>query len=487
MTFTIGQGPKGRAPRTSFRPSPPRHPSPGGLGHRGSNPPCCLCANTPPPHGGCRGESARVSLASGHERWGGRGRACSSSTPPPRDAERYWPGHREETLAGGESTGTVTAAATEPRPPQAVGSMPEAGSRPTRTLVPASSETNQRWFTERPPRYFDREGQPVGGMQADGTTIAGSPVTALIGLSRTPAASAPGRPGGRPAAWSDTRGLERFAIHQIDQRLPDCCAPVDAAAILCVEVEHLDLHRLLEPRFHVTAPEILPRRDQLRQRLDRARRARAASNMRRTPAAARSCSTARSASASSDRRRSIARRPRRAPRGEHRQLPLDHAVARGGLRIFPEQIAQHPDSHCRRAPPPPSAASGFASIFPRLSAVARFSGSNPRMIDSTTAASSTDLACTPTRSCVNEIGITPARLTSPCEGAMPTMPVLLAGPRIESPVSVPSPTVAYPRAHRHRRAAARSAGAVREVEGLRICPPSELSPQSSSPARRGWS
>ena len=112
---------------------------------------------------------------------------------------------------------------------------------------------------------------------------------------------------------------------------------------------------------------------------------------------------------------------------------------------------------------------------PRLSAVARSSASNPRMIDSTRAASSTDLACTPTRSCVNEIGITPARLTSPCEGAMPTMQVLLAGPRIERPVSVETQG-REPDAHRHSRAAAESAGTVARLKGLRIWPPSELSP-----------
>ena len=49
------------------------------------------------------------------------------------------------------------------------------------------------------------------------------------------------------------------------------------------------------------------------------------------------------------------------------------------------------------------------------------------------------------RSCVNEFGTTPLRLTSPSLGAMPTIELLLAGLRIETPVSVAMPTVAIRR------------------------------------------
>ena len=48
------------------------------------------------------------------------------------------------------------------------------------------------------------------------------------------------------------------------------------------------------------------------------------------------------------------------------------------------------------------------------------------------------------RSCVNEFGTTPLRLTRPSVGAMPTIELLLAGLRIDTPVSVAMPTLANP-------------------------------------------
>src|SRR5216684_3246903 len=58
----------------------------------------------------------------------------------------------------------------------------------------------------------------------------------------------------------------------------------------------------------------------------------------------------------------------------------------------------------------------------------------------TAAASATVRPCGPTVSWVCEIGITPARLTSPTVGLMPTTPQLLAGPTMLPSVSVPIAT-----------------------------------------------
>src|SRR5271167_194257 len=59
-----------------------------------------------------------------------------------------------------------------------------------------------------------------------------------------------------------------------------------------------------------------------------------------------------------------------------------------------------------------------------------------------TAASATVRARGPTASCVNETGITPARLISPRVGRKPTRPLAEDGERIEFTVSEPVPTVA---------------------------------------------
>src|SRR5207247_9212886 len=58
----------------------------------------------------------------------------------------------------------------------------------------------------------------------------------------------------------------------------------------------------------------------------------------------------------------------------------------------------------------------------------------------TVAASATVLAWGPTVSCVCEIGTTPALLTSPTVGLMPTTPFALAGQTILPSVSVPMET-----------------------------------------------
>src|SRR5947199_2862263 len=60
----------------------------------------------------------------------------------------------------------------------------------------------------------------------------------------------------------------------------------------------------------------------------------------------------------------------------------------------------------------------------------------------TVAASATVRAWGPTVSCVCEIGMTPARLTSPTVGLIPTTPLAFAGQTMLPSVSVPMETVA---------------------------------------------
>src|SRR5512143_3867135 len=59
---------------------------------------------------------------------------------------------------------------------------------------------------------------------------------------------------------------------------------------------------------------------------------------------------------------------------------------------------------------------------------------------SAAAASATVRPCGPTVSCVCEIGTTPARLTRPTVGLMPTTPLIVAGQTMLPSVSVPSET-----------------------------------------------
>src|SRR6478672_5443012 len=63
--------------------------------------------------------------------------------------------------------------------------------------------------------------------------------------------------------------------------------------------------------------------------------------------------------------------------------------------------------------------------------------SKPAIACSRIAQSSTVRAIGPQWSNVNELGMTPARLTSPYVGISPVMPQNEAGPRIDPPVSEP--------------------------------------------------
>ena len=65
-------------------------------------------------------------------------------------------------------------------------------------------------------------------------------------------------------------------------------------------------------------------------------------------------------------------------------------------------------------------------------------GSGPASAVRSAAASATVRAIGPAVSCVREIGMMPARLTSPTVGLIPTMPLFVAGQTIEPSVSVPT-------------------------------------------------
>src|SRR5215470_2695997 len=98
------------------------------------------------------------------------------------------------------------------------------------------------------------------------------------------------------------------------------------------------------------------------------------------------------------------------------------------------------------------------------------------MTESTAAASVMLRVIGPAVSCCAEIGITPARLTRPRVGLMPTSLLAPAGHTIEPSVSVPMVTVA-------RSAAAAAAEPLLEPHGLRsstygllVCPPRPVQP-----------
>src|SRR5713226_5839394 len=76
-----------------------------------------------------------------------------------------------------------------------------------------------------------------------------------------------------------------------------------------------------------------------------------------------------------------------------------------------------------------------------LVAGSRGSGVRCTIAVNTVAASSTVRAWGPTVSWVCEIGTTPARLTSPTVGLIPTMPLAFAGQTILPSVSVPIETL----------------------------------------------
>src|ERR1700740_2245873 len=90
-----------------------------------------------------------------------------------------------------------------------------------------------------------------------------------------------------------------------------------------------------------------------------------------------------------------------------------------------------------RVLPVPCQPSGTSPV-----AGSRPSGVRLWITPSVIAASATVRPCGPTVSCVCEIGTTPARLTSPTVGLMPTTPFALAGQTILQSVSVPKDTVA---------------------------------------------
>ena len=65
------------------------------------------------------------------------------------------------------------------------------------------------------------------------------------------------------------------------------------------------------------------------------------------------------------------------------------------------------------------------------------------MMPSAIATSDTLRAIGPPVSKLSDSGMIPLRLRSPSVGFRPTMPLDVAGPRIEPPVSVPMPSGAY--------------------------------------------
>src|SRR5438309_3922831 len=78
--------------------------------------------------------------------------------------------------------------------------------------------------------------------------------------------------------------------------------------------------------------------------------------------------------------------------------------------------------------------------LPALAWVAVSRGSTPTRAPRTAAASATVRVCGPGVSWVWEMGTTPARLTRPTVGLMPTTPLLLAGQTMLPSVSVPIET-----------------------------------------------
>ena len=93
-----------------------------------------------------------------------------------------------------------------------------------------------------------------------------------------------------------------------------------------------------------------------------------------------------------------------------------------------------------RAPRRPSGSSAFVKSTACAAAglVAGSRGSGPARTLSSAAASATVRAIGPAVSCVCEIGMMPARLTSPTVGLIPTMPLFVDGQTIEPSVSVPT-------------------------------------------------
>src|ERR671933_634658 len=98
------------------------------------------------------------------------------------------------------------------------------------------------------------------------------------------------------------------------------------------------------------------------------------------------------------------------------------------------------------------------------------------MAPSTIAASATVRACGPTVSWLCAIGITPARLTRPTVGLMPTTPLVVAGQTMEPSVSVPIETDVRFAATATPEPELEPHGLWSSAYGLRTWPPRPLQP-----------
>src|SRR5262245_50961785 len=82
----------------------------------------------------------------------------------------------------------------------------------------------------------------------------------------------------------------------------------------------------------------------------------------------------------------------------------------------------------------------------------------------------------PAVSCVCEMGMIPARLTSPTVGLIPTMPFVVAGQTIEPSVSVPIATAQRFAATATPDPELEPQGFRSSAYGFRVCPPRALQP-----------
>ena len=114
-----------------------------------------------------------------------------------------------------------------------------------------------------------------------------------------------------------------------------------------------------------------------------------------------------------------------------------------------------------RRPPPHRSVTASAASYPATAV-------------STAAASATVRAIGPPTSLFANSGIIPARLTSPIVGRTPTRSLCAEGPRIEFPVSVPSPTSAKLAATAAAVPPLLPAGTRPRSYAFRVVPPIEL-------------
>src|SRR5690606_20230667 len=104
------------------------------------------------------------------------------------------------------------------------------------------------------------------------------------------------------------------------------------------------------------------------------------------------------------------------------------------------------------------------------------SGSSPASTVSNNAASAIVVAIGPAVSCMWEIGMIPARLTSPTVGLIPTMPHMPDGDTIDPFVSVPTARGAYPAATATPEPELDPDGFRSSWYGFTVCPPRPLHP-----------